>query len=120
MPMTFSGRLRKANQMSYAIAIKAIITQPHSLAQLMELTGLSKRSVVDLLKALQSQKLIHTAAWGPDAMGRFVLNVWGWGICLTFRGHRPRPLLSCRRNPVTESASRRKQLARSLHQSLGL
>lgn len=89
-------RYRKLNQECYTQILKALLSAPHTHPQLMDLTGLDRRTVMDLLKCFLKHELVHIGDWAPDALGRCVVPVWAWGPGETAPRKTPEELAAAR------------------------
>jgi DNA-binding transcriptional ArsR family regulator len=71
--------ITRITALSQAVILRALTEEPSSVAELMEISGLSKCTVQNYLLALRKAKLIYVAAWESDPNGRMNTPCYKWG-----------------------------------------
>lgn len=69
----------KINQESYALIIKALVTEPQTTTSLQELTGLHRVTIYRLFRALKKHGIVHVSGWEQDRRGRDMFPVFTFG-----------------------------------------
>ena len=79
MPAPKNQPINKVNQETYALVFKALLTEPQSLDNLEELTGLHRVTLYRLFRTLKKHKVVHVVEWEQDRMGRDMFPVFAIG-----------------------------------------
>ena len=72
--------MHKVNQDTYAKVIKALLTDPYTAHELVDLTGLHIVTMQNLMRCFKRNKVVHVCAWEPDVLGRDATPVYKLGI----------------------------------------
>lgn len=75
-PLTTRPRL---NAIVFTILLEELVSGPSNLHTLCEVSGLEKKTVRKVLKAMYDRKLIHLKAYEADRRGSFVVPLWAFG-----------------------------------------
>lgn len=60
--------------------IRALTEEPHSRAELSELTGLHPLAIGRWVRALHDSKVIHVAGWAQDPKGGYTIALYRFGL----------------------------------------
>lgn len=74
-----TSKYTRVTAMSYCIMVRLMTEAPHSYAELVEGTGLSRRAVANWVTEMRRQRLVHIAAWGEDHRGFRRVAEFAWG-----------------------------------------
>ena len=74
-----SNLRHRYNAIAYAILLKAIYSNPLTIADMVEETGLAEHTIRKFMDSLHDQKMVYIYGWAMDNAGRRTLKLWKWG-----------------------------------------
>jgi hypothetical protein len=69
----------RLNAVLYAMLLEDLVAGPATRQELMRRTGLSYETIMSVVRALHSRRLIHVTAWERDAIGRHSIAAFAFG-----------------------------------------
>jgi hypothetical protein len=73
------SRVHKVNQESYAVLFKALMADPHTAHEMVEISGLHIITVQHLMRIFKRHKIVHIVGWEKDSLGRDTTPVFAFG-----------------------------------------
>jgi hypothetical protein len=83
VPTTAAGKKKlivKTTVYSYTLLIRHLTLHDSTVAQLLEVTGLHRQTVGNILRAFHKLDVIHITNWLPDGTGRQQTPIYRWGV----------------------------------------
>lgn len=72
--------MHKVNQDTYAKVIKALLTDPYTAHELVEISGLHIVTMQHLMRCFHKNKVVYICGWETDTMGRDSTPVYKLGV----------------------------------------
>lgn len=91
VPTTPAGKRKivvKTTVLSYGLLIRHLMTHDVGVNDLLEITGLHRQTIGNILRAFHKLDIIHVCKWLPDRAGRHNIPVYRWDIGIDVK--RPR------------------------------
>lgn len=104
----------RLNAVLYATLLAELVAGPTTRQELIDHTGLSRQTILSLVRALHERGLIHVASWEKDGRGKHSIASFQFGSGRDAK--RPPPLTAVE---VQRAARARKVAAASVLHGLG-
>lgn len=105
----------RLNAVLYATLLAELIEGPTTRQEMADHTGLSRQTILSLVRALHERGLIHIASWEKDARGKHSIAAFRFGSGRDAK--RPPPLQS---NEVTRAWRQRRMGAGTIVAGIGV
>lgn len=69
----------RQNARCYAHILRLIYSNPWSVNDLVEETGLAYNTVIKFMRSLHDQRMIYVQGWQEDKAGHRTIVLWKWG-----------------------------------------